>query len=143
MLPRLTTNSAPAEPADRIDSHGDEYRRVSNSNRAGKGVEVTIVLSIIARNAGVGGRWSAGALETALGLVAQHCDKLSTIVRLGAYLLVRDNDRGSRQSGRLWRNSPPARSIISHRPASSNAPAVAGLLGVGFFLDTRSKGILS
>jgi hypothetical protein len=47
-----------------------------------KGIEATIVLNIIARNAGFGGRLAR--YKTALGLVAQHCDKLGTIVSLGA-----------------------------------------------------------
>jgi hypothetical protein len=47
-----------------------------------KGIEATIVLNIIARNAGVHGRLAR--YKTALGLVAQHRDKLGAIIGLGA-----------------------------------------------------------
>src|SRR3954470_14685966 len=41
--------------------------------------------------------------ESALRLIAQHCDELGAIIGLAAQRLVRDNDRGSRQCG--WRDA--------------------------------------
>src|SRR5262249_55630283 len=53
---------------------------------------------IVARNEVIGRGLTR--YEAALGLVAQHRDKLGAIVGLGAQRLVRDDDRGSRQRSR-------------------------------------------
>src|SRR5882757_6367456 len=63
--------------------------------------------------------------EAALGLVAQHRDELGAVVGLGAQRLVRDDDRGSRHSGR--------RDPIEH--LLRNGDAVERLLGVVAAVD--------
>src|SRR5450631_2684084 len=60
--------------------------------------EAAVVPDVVARNEGFGRRLAR--YEAALGLIAQHRDKLGAIIGLGAQWLVRDDDRGSRQCGR-------------------------------------------
>jgi len=60
-----------------------------------KGAEAVVAPDVSARNEGIDRR--PARYEAALGLIAQHRDKLGAIVGLGAQRLVRDNDRGSRQ----------------------------------------------
>src|SRR5471030_1039609 len=50
------------------------------------------------RDRGIGRRLAR--YKAALGLIAQHRDKLGAVVGLAAQRLVRDDDRGSRQCGR-------------------------------------------
>ena len=63
-----------------------------------KKAEAVVVSDVVTRDEGIGRRHAR--YETALGLIAQHRHKLRAIVGLAAQRLVRDNDRGSRQSGR-------------------------------------------
>src|SRR5215470_8057957 len=57
--------------------------------------EAVVIPEVITRNEGLGRRLAR--YEAALGLIAQHSDKLGAIVGLGAERLVRDDDRGSWQ----------------------------------------------
>src|SRR5215475_4331909 len=57
--------------------------------------EAVVVPEVVTRNEGLGRRLAR--YEAALGLIAQHSDKLGAIVGLGAERLVRDDDRGSWQ----------------------------------------------
>src|SRR5664279_5359642 len=60
--------------------------------------EAVVAPAVVARNADVGRRLAR--YKAALGLIAQHRDKLGAVVGLAAQRLVRDDDRGSRQCSR-------------------------------------------
>src|SRR5450759_5420406 len=60
--------------------------------------ETVVVPDVVARNEGIGRRLAR--YEATLGLIAQHRDKLGSVVGLAAQRLVRDDDRGSRQCSR-------------------------------------------
>src|ERR1039457_300380 len=60
--------------------------------------EAVVTPAVVARNEDVGRRLAR--YKAALGLIAQHRDKLGAVVGLAAQRLLRDDDRRSRQCKR-------------------------------------------
>ena len=57
--------------------------------------EAVVAPAVAARNEGIAWRRNLARYEAALGLIAQHRDKLGAVVGLAAQRLVRDDDRGN------------------------------------------------